>query len=84
MESPERYLRALGKAIQQRRSGQGLSLEAAADRWGVDRSCLEALERGQANPGFQSLLRLADGMAVAPAELFDAAQRLAEADEDHG
>ena len=82
MEPLEHYLRAFGQAIQQHRSREALSLEAAADRWGLEPTALAALERGEANPGFESLLRLAQGMSVSPAELFDAAQRLADADAD--
>ena len=84
MESLDHYMRAFGQAIQAQRSREGLSLDAAAGRWGLEPTALAALERGEANPGFESLLRLAQGMAVSPAELFDAAQRLADADADDG
>lgn len=52
-------LQAVGARIQARRAGQNLSQEAVYLAARVDRRTLQALEAGQGNPTFATLMRLA-------------------------
>jgi transcriptional regulator with XRE-family HTH domain len=62
-------------AIQARslRAAQGMSLEALAAKSGVSRSMISLIERGEASPTAVVLERLAWGLGVPLARLFDAA-----------
>jgi transcriptional regulator with XRE-family HTH domain len=53
------------------RTARGLSLEALATRSGVSRSMLSLIERGEASPTAVILDRLATGLGVPLAQLFD-------------
>lgn len=53
------------------RTERGLSLEALATRSGVSRSMLSLIERGEASPTAVILDRLATGLGVPLAQLFD-------------
>jgi transcriptional regulator with XRE-family HTH domain len=74
--STNEQLEALGRAVTERRAQIGLSQAEAARRWGVDRSWLSDVERGAANPSFESILALAARMDVSLAELFRRAEEL--------
>lgn len=76
MAAAEEDLQALGRAIRERRLELGLSQAAAARRWGVGRSWLSDLERGRANPSFDSLHALATRMELSLAALFRRAEEL--------
>lgn len=76
MAVPDEELRALGRAIRERRLELGLSQAAAARRWGVGRSWLSDLERGRANPSFDAIYAVATRMDVSLAELFRRAEEL--------
>jgi transcriptional regulator with XRE-family HTH domain len=54
------------------RAARGLSLEAVATRSGVSRSMISLIERGESSPTAVVLERLATGLGVAMASLFDA------------
>jgi transcriptional regulator with XRE-family HTH domain len=54
------------------RAGQGLSLEALAARSGVSRSMISLIERGESSPTAVVLEKLATGLGVTMASLFDA------------
>jgi transcriptional regulator with XRE-family HTH domain len=54
------------------RAAQGLSLDALAGRSGVSRSAISLIERGETSPTAVMLERLASGLGVALASLFDA------------
>jgi transcriptional regulator with XRE-family HTH domain len=54
------------------RAGQGLSLEALAARSGVSRSMISLIERGESSPTAVVLEKLAAGLGVMLASLFDA------------
>mgnify|MGYP003513892745 CR=1 FL=1 len=56
------------------RAARGLSLEAAATKSGVSRSMISLIERGESSPTAVVLERLATGLGVAMASLFDAPQ----------
>lgn len=53
------------------RAAQGLSLEALAGKSGVSRSMISLIERGEASPTAVVLDRLATGLGVTLASLFD-------------
>jgi transcriptional regulator with XRE-family HTH domain len=76
MGTPDEELAALGRAVRAHRLELGLSQAAAARRWGVGRSWLSDLERGRANPSFESIHGLANRMELSLAELFRRADEL--------
>lgn len=49
----------------------GLTLQELAERSGLASSTLSKIENGQLSPTFETLLRLADGLGIDVAELFD-------------
>jgi transcriptional regulator with XRE-family HTH domain len=54
------------------RAGQGLSLDVLAGKSGVSRSMISLIERGESSPTAVVLEKLAAGLAVTLASLFDA------------
>jgi transcriptional regulator with XRE-family HTH domain len=54
------------------RAARGLTLEALAERSGVSRSMISLIERGESSPTAVLLERLATGLGVPLASLFDA------------
>jgi transcriptional regulator with XRE-family HTH domain len=64
--------------VRARRAAHGLSLEALASRCGVSRSMLSLVERGESSPTAAVLDRIATGLGVPLAALFDAPQPPAE------
>src|SRR5207248_7145413 len=54
------------------RAAQGLSLDALAGKSGVSRSMISLIERGESSPTAVVLEKLAAGLGVALASLFDA------------
>jgi transcriptional regulator with XRE-family HTH domain len=58
--------------VRQLRAQQGLSLDALAQRTGVSRSMISVIERGQSSPTAAVLEKLAAGLAVTLASLFEA------------
>src|SRR5580692_5318739 len=54
------------------RGERGLSLEALADRCGVSRSMISLIERGESSPTAVVLEKLATGLSVSMASLFEA------------
>jgi transcriptional regulator with XRE-family HTH domain len=61
--------RALGSAVRETRARRGLSQEELGFRATLHRNYVGALERGEINPTFRTLLSLADGLDVALSEL---------------
>jgi transcriptional regulator with XRE-family HTH domain len=57
------------------RTAQGLSLDAVAGRSGVSRSMISLIERGESSPTAVVLEKLAAGLGVTLASLFDVAPR---------
>jgi transcriptional regulator with XRE-family HTH domain len=57
------------------RAEHGLTLDALAERAGVSRSMISLIERGESSPTASVLNRLATGLGVALASLFDEAER---------
>jgi transcriptional regulator with XRE-family HTH domain len=62
----------IGARVRELRGGRGLSLDALAGRSGVSRSMISLVERGEASPTAVVLEKLAAGLGVALASLFDA------------
>lgn len=62
----------ISKKIHQLRISQGLSIEALADRTGVSKSSISLIERGESNPTATVLDKLATGLGVVLASLFEA------------
>ncbi len=64
--------RRIAARVRELRAAQGLSLDAAAANSGVSRSMISLIERGESSPTAAVLERLAAGLGVALAALFDA------------
>jgi transcriptional regulator with XRE-family HTH domain len=60
---------ALGRRVLERREAQGLTQEALSFRCDLDFTYVGRVERGVCNLTLHSLLRLAAGLGVDPAEL---------------
>ena len=60
--SPEHA--ALGEAVRRLRLESGLSQEQLAERAGKDFTLIGGIERGQRNPSFETLLRIAAGLST--------------------
>jgi transcriptional regulator with XRE-family HTH domain len=62
---------ALGKQVREIRESRGLTLEQASAQMDVDLKHLQKVEGGQLNVTLVTLLRVADGLNVAPSALFE-------------
>jgi len=62
--------RRFGQRVSELRRLRGLSQEALADLCGLARSYMSRIERGRANPSLDAVERLADGLNVEVADLF--------------
>ena len=62
----------IGKRVRALRAASGLSLDALAARCGVSRSMISLIERGESSPTAVVLEKLATGLGVPLASLFDA------------
>lgn len=61
----------LGQRIKELRSKIGLTQEKLADLIDIDRSYMGFIERGERNPTFDKLLKIAKSLKVSLPELFD-------------
>ena len=68
-----------GANLQYFREKAGLSQAALADRMGVDRAHIGAMERGQQNVTIITLWHVAEALDVKPAELLDDQRKSREA-----
>jgi len=59
----------LGRVIRRLRTERGISQEGLAAISGVDRTFMGAIERGEVNPSFDVLQRIASGLAVQLSDL---------------
>lgn len=71
--SPEH--RELGAAVAELRALHGLSQADVAERAGLRRSHLAAIERGEVDPTFVTLVRIVRTIPVPLAELFELFER---------
>jgi transcriptional regulator with XRE-family HTH domain len=62
----------IAERVRQLRSARGLTLEALADGSGVSRSMISLIERGESSPTAVVLEKLATGLGVTLAALFEA------------
>jgi transcriptional regulator with XRE-family HTH domain len=62
---------ALGRAVKELRREAGLTQEELADRIHSEFTSIGYLERGDSNPTFTSLLRLANGLDIELSELIE-------------
>jgi transcriptional regulator with XRE-family HTH domain len=65
----ERLVAALGEAIRRRRQAKNLSQETLAEIADFDRTYVSLLERGERNPSFTNLCRVAAALDTTPSEL---------------
>ena len=62
----------IAERVRELRAGQGLSLDTLASKSGVSRSMISLIERGESSPTAVVLEKLAAGLGVMLASLFDA------------
>ncbi len=65
---------ALGRAIRALRRPAGLSQDDLARRCGLHRTYVGGIERGERNPSFANLLKIAHALQVRPSELLARAE----------
>lgn len=73
------FMRALGRALRERREALGLTQEAVSLRTGVPQRRIWELEAGVGNPTTRTLLRLVAGLDIPCSVLFARAEALAAA-----
>jgi transcriptional regulator with XRE-family HTH domain len=61
----------LGRAVRELRARFGHSQESLALRGGLHRNYVGAIERGEINPTFSTLMRLAGGIGIPLSELIE-------------
>lgn len=67
--SPPRALRALGWAVRKRRTALELSQEGLGEAAGLHRNYVGGIERGEQNPSYLNLRKLARGLDLSLADL---------------
>lgn len=72
-------LAALGKAVEQLRKDQNLTQEELGDLVFTDHKLAGEIERGQRDPHYSTLLRLATALKTKPEAILALARRFAEA-----
>lgn len=65
----DKELLKLGQLIRSKRESQNLTQLELAEKSKVDRNYIGMLERGERNPSYLSLLKIADGLSVTINEL---------------
>ncbi|MBK5233094.1 MAG: helix-turn-helix transcriptional regulator [Thermoleophilia bacterium] len=66
---------ALGKAVREIRLAKGFSQEQLALESGLDRTYVGGVERGERNPSYGSLLKLAKALGISPSEILALGER---------
>ena len=69
---------AFGQAIRELRREKDISQEDLAHACGLDRSYMGGIERGERNPSLKNIFRVAEGLGVTPAALFERFERLSD------
>lgn len=67
---------AFGAAVREVRGARGLSQEALADAAGMHRTYVGGIERGERNPSYRNILRLAEALDIRPSDLIRRAEAL--------
>jgi transcriptional regulator with XRE-family HTH domain len=78
MQDPNSLNERIAARVRDLRTSRNLSLDALSTQCGVSRSMLSLIERGETSPTAVVLDKLAAGLGVALASLFDAPAALAE------
>jgi transcriptional regulator with XRE-family HTH domain len=65
---------AFGRAVREVRVERGFAQEEAAARVGLDRSYFGAIERGEYNVSYLTVLKIARGFGIHPGELMERAE----------
>lgn len=65
-------LELLGRTVREIRTEKGLTQQEVADRCGVNRTFIVAVEKGRQNASAMSLIKISAALDVLPAELFRA------------
>ena len=65
----EKELKELGKVIRSKRELQGLTQFDLAKKSGLDRNYVGMVERGERNPSYISLYRIARGLGLTVGEM---------------
>lgn len=73
MDTVENWKVGLGIVVREFRQGKRLSQESFAHEVGLTRNAIQKLERGNTNIRFESLIRVAGALGLAPADLLDKA-----------
>ena len=60
----ENELKELGKVIREKRKSRGLTQVELAQKAGLDRNYIGMVERGERNPSFLSLQKIAQGLGL--------------------
>lgn len=64
-------LKKLGQLIRIKRETQGLTQYELAEKANVDRNYIGMLERGERNPSYLSLQKIADGLGISVNKLLE-------------
>ena len=67
---PEPVLLAFGQTVRQLRKARGFSQETFAQYWGLDRSYLGGVERGERNITLANIERIIAALHMKPSEFF--------------
>lgn len=67
----EEELLKLGQRIRSKRESQGLTQYELAERANVDRNYIGMLERGERNPSYLSLQKIAGGLGIPVNQLLE-------------
>ena len=73
--SADSDLIAFGRKVRDLRKERKLSQEELAERSGLHRNYIGGIERGERNVGIKALYKIARGLNVPPARLFDGEDR---------
>jgi len=68
-----------GQEVRRRREAAGLTLEALAERSGLTPNYIGGIEMGKRDPSLSTVLSLARGLAVSPADLLGGLNELSPA-----
>jgi transcriptional regulator with XRE-family HTH domain len=77
-QTPSSLNDRIARRVRELRAARGLSLDALATHCGVSRSMISLIERGESSPTAVLLEKLATGLGVSLASLFDAPSPMAE------
>lgn len=76
MKPVSRQHHGLGSAVCELRTAKGLSQEDLGLEAGLDRTYVGGIERGERNPSFGSLVKIAEALGVSVSEMISLGERL--------